>query len=106
MQCTQQWSDTQRSNRFHRLGLLNHDRGEVRELLEEFQPAFALPMESWLGLAPPHIFGRKDIVPLLGLDTSPIFETEHYRVVCSTPELTIPELIAVYLRKYWEVLGQ
>jgi hypothetical protein len=103
------WPEKRRKLRLHRLALLDVDRDEEREQAELIRPAFSLPFMSRFqtgrGKKGGYIYGRRDIVSLLDLESTDFCETEHFQIIYGG-NLTLPELIATYLRKYWEVLGQ
>jgi hypothetical protein len=104
------WPEAQRRLRFHRVALLDDPPGENMERLELLQPAFSLPFAGRFGVSRGqiggYIHGRKEIARLLELESAVVDETEHYQIIYAKPRLTAPQLIATYLRKYWEVLGE
>ena len=110
LQRTADWTEQQRQTRVHRLALLDDDRSDEEERVELIRPAFSLPYMARFnierGQIGGYIYGRRDIVSLLALKSTEFRETEHYRIVYAEPDLTLPQLIATYLRQYWEALGQ
>lgn len=106
---TEQWPESRMQARIHRLALLDESRSDVQERLERIKPAFALPFHTRTakrGEVGGVIYGRKEVVSVLGLDTTDFSETQHYRIVYSQPKLTLAQLVARYLEKYWELFGQ
>jgi hypothetical protein len=107
---TPNWSEADHRLRAHRTVLFGAGRSrDEAEFLERSGLAFGVPWTEMSGKGAgagyTYLYVRRDIAAAAGLETSEMFHSEHYVMATSPPGMSQEEMVALYMRTYWDKLG-